>query len=117
MNISYEYYKTFCIVAESKSITEAAKRLNISQPAITKTIKLLESELNSVLFYRKHSGMSLTLEGERLYSYIKPIILQLDDTKNIMNEIVNKGKTNIRIGTSITVLRSFLIKYIKKIYA
>ena len=114
MNISYEYYKTFCIVAESKSITEAAKRLNISQPAITKTIKLLESELNSVLFYRKHSGMSLTLEGERLYSYIKPIILQLDDTKNIMNEIVNKGKTNIRIGTSITVLRSFLIKYIKK---
>lgn len=114
MNISYEYYKTFCIVAESKSITEAAKRLNISQPAITKTIKLLESELNSVLFYRRHSGMSLTLEGERLYSYIKPIILQLDDTKNIMNEIVNKGKTNIRIGTSITVLRSFLIKYIKK---
>lgn len=46
MNINFEYFKVFCQVAESKSITEAANQLNISQPAITKTIKLLEEELN-----------------------------------------------------------------------
>lgn len=114
MNISFEYYRAFCSVAESKSITEAAKRLNISQPAITKTIKILESEIDSTLFYRTHSGMTLTPEGEKLYAYIKPIILQLDETKNMMSEIISNGKTNIRIGTSITVLRSFLIEYIKK---
>ncbi len=113
MNISFEYYRAFCSVAESKSITEAAKRLNISQPAITKTIKILESEIDSTLFYRTHSGMSLTPEGEKLYAYIKPIILQLDETKNMMSEIISNGKTNIRIGTSITILRSFLIEYIK----
>ena len=114
MNISFEYYRSFCFVAESKSITEAAKRMNISQPAITKTIKILESEIDSTLFYRNHNGMVLTPEGEKLYAYIKPIILQLDETKNMMSEIISNGKTNIRIGTSITVLRSFLIEHIKK---
>lgn len=113
MNISFEYYQTFCVVAESKSITEAANKLNISQPAVTKTIKILESEIDSILFYRTHSGMILTSEGEKLYTYIKPIMLQLNDTKNMMNEMVKNNKTNIRIGTSITILRSFLIKYIK----
>lgn len=114
MNISFEYYKTFCTVAESKSITEAAEKLLISQPAITKTIKILESEIGSSLFSRSHSGIKLTTEGDRLYSYVKPLILQLDETKNIIDEIVSDGKMNIRIGTSITVLRMFLIEYIKK---
>lgn len=114
MNISFEYYRAFCFVAESKSITEAAKRMNISQPAITKTIKILESEIDSTLFYRNHNGMTLTPEGEKLYTYIKPIILQLDETKNMMSEIISNGKTTIRIGTSTTILRSFLIEYIKK---
>ena len=114
MNISFEYYKTFCMVAESKSITEAANKLKISQPAITKTIKILETEIGSSLFNRYHNGIKLTNEGERLYAYIKPLILQLDETKNVMDEIISDGKMNIRIGTSITVLRMFLIEYIKK---
>lgn len=113
MNISFEYYRVFCTVSECKSITNASKKLNISQPAITKTIKILESEINSTLFYRTHNGMTLTSEGEKLYAYIKPIILQLDETKNMMSEIITNGKTNIRIGTSITVLRFFLIDFIK----
>ena len=114
MDISFEYYKTFCIVAESKSITEAAEKMLISQPAITKTIKILEKNIGSSLFNRTHSGIKLTEEGERLYTYIKPIILQLDETKNVMNEIISNGKMNIRIGTSVTVLRLFLIEFIKK---
>lgn len=114
MNISFEYYKTFCIVAESKSITEAGEKLMISQPAITKTIKILENEIGSSLFNRSHNGIKLTSEGERLYAYVKPLILQLDETKNVIDEIISDGKMNIRIGTSITVLRMFLIEYIKK---
>ena len=113
MDISFEYYRTFCVVAESKSITEAAEKMLISQPAITKTIKILEKNIGSSLFNRTHSGIKLTEEGERLYTYIKPLILQLDETKNVMNEIISDGKMNIRIGTSITVLRLFLIEFIK----
>ena len=93
MNLNFEYYKTFCVVAESKSITEASQKLLISQPAISKTMKLLEEELNKVLFNRTHNGIILTKEGESLYSYIKPIILQFNNTKNMLNNLVENGKT------------------------
>jgi len=114
MQVNFEYYKTFCVVAESKSITEASKKLYISQPAITKTIKLLENILGFSLFERTNRGIILTEEGTKLYAHIKPLILQIDDTKNIMNDVLLDGKTNIRIGTSITVLKLFLLDYIKK---
>ena len=112
MNINFDYFKVFCQVAESKSITEAANQLNISQPAITKTIKLLEEELNTSLFYRKHSGSFLTEEGQNLYNYIKPLILQVNEAPNIVKNIDNI--ITIRIGTSITVLRYFLIDKIRE---
>ena len=47
-----ELYKIFVIVAEEKSITKASIKLNISQPAVTKHIKNLESELDTILFER-----------------------------------------------------------------
>lgn len=113
MNINFENLRVFCTVAESKSITEATQKLHVSQPAITKTIKMLEDELKTILFYRSHYGMQLTKDGNKLYSYIKPLILQVDDTKNIMGEMLNDEKINLRIGTSNTILRSFLIDYIR----
>ena len=108
MNISFEYYRAFCFVAESKSITEAAKRMNISQPAITKTIKILESEIDSTLFYRNHNGMSLTPEGEKLYTYIKPISASEAKRKYGINintkegiEIIKKDGTSRLAGEDI----------------
>ena len=44
MNISYDLYKTFYIVANCSTMTEASKKLMISQPAVTKAIKNLESQ-------------------------------------------------------------------------
>ena len=45
MNINFELYRVFCVVAECKNITRAAEQLHISQPAISKSIKSLEEQL------------------------------------------------------------------------
>lgn len=45
MNINFELYRIFYAVANNKNITKASKELNISQPAISKSIKILESQL------------------------------------------------------------------------
>ena len=50
-NINFEFYKVFYYVAKYKNITKASEILLVSQPAITQTIKKLESELNYTLFY------------------------------------------------------------------
>ena len=70
-NINLNLYRIFYCVAKEKSITKASKKLFISQPAISKSIKKIESDLNTVLFIRNLNGVSLTEQGKVLYFYIE----------------------------------------------
>ena len=53
MNISLDLLRTFKIVAQSGSISKAAKKLCLTQPSITKSIRKLENQLNIILFVRE----------------------------------------------------------------
>lgn len=70
MNISYDYYRVFYYVAKYKSFTAAAKVLMNNQPNLTRMIKKLEYELGCTLFIRQRHGISLTPEGQKLYSHV-----------------------------------------------
>ena len=70
MNINYEYYKVFYYVAKYKSFTAAARVLFNNQPNITRMMKKLEEEIGCSLFIRQRHGVSLTPEGEKLYSHV-----------------------------------------------
>lgn len=52
MNIDFELYRIFYVVANHGNITRASEELNISQPAISKAIKNLEEQLGGQLFVR-----------------------------------------------------------------
>ena len=69
MNISQIKY--VLEVAKSSSISKAATRLYISQPALSTSIKELEEELGIVLFERTSKGIRLTDEGREFVSYAK----------------------------------------------
>ncbi len=56
--------KNFLIVCENKSISHAAKLKGISQPTLTESIKRLERDMGSSLFYRSKKGVSLTSIGK-----------------------------------------------------
>ena len=108
----------FIEVADRGSITKASERLYISQPAITKSIKQLESELGGKLFERKNRGVELTAEGRHIYEKVKPLLKELDSVYDYFSS-VNKLKTGVlRIGTTtsnITILFSgALNKFINK---
>ena len=66
MNINLELYKIFYIEAIYKSFSESAKKIYISQPAITQRINNLEKQLDCKLFYRMANGVKLTEDGEKL---------------------------------------------------
>ena len=89
-NINFELYKVFCEVANEKSISKAAEKLLISQPAVTQSIKTLEDQLGGKLFIRTPKGVILTNEGEELYKYIS-IRLMLNILGNVL--IYNDGYT------------------------
>lgn len=66
--------RLFYVVAQEGNLTRAANRLNISQPALSKSIADFEDRLNVKVFYRVRHGMELTPQGERLYAYAKKVI-------------------------------------------
>lgn len=72
MLTSLDYYRIFYYVAKYRNFTRAADVLLTSQPTVTRTVKNLENDLGCRLFVRNKRGVTLTSEGELLYSYIAP---------------------------------------------
>ncbi len=114
MNVNYELYKIFFVVANSNTITEAAKKLFISQPAITKSIKNLEKQLNVTLFIRNTKGTKLTKEGKEFYKQIKPAIEQLLIAEQKLSLKQDKKRKKLTIGISDTFLQQYIAKALKK---
>lgn len=97
--VNFELYRIFAIVANEGNLTRASEILHISQPAVTKHIKNLESELQVNLFKRNKYGMELTDKGQALYNEIKDSILLLTNVENKFKEI-----RNINLGSHVTML-------------
>lgn len=100
-NINLNTLKYFYEIANAKNITKASENLNISQPALTKALKQLESDLNTKLFIRSKKGVILTEAGEILYDYTKSTLTNLFSTLNVINQDKNKGG-HLYIGATTT---------------
>ena len=112
MNINFELYKVFYEVANAKSITKGAQNLNISQPAVTQSIKTLEDELNGKLFTRTQKGVELTHEGKELYKYIKEGMTYFINGKNKFDALKSLETGVLNIGSSTSIAENYLIKYL-----
>lgn len=76
MNINQLKY--FVVVANQESITKASNILYVSQPAVSKTIKQLEDELDTKLFDRTGRTLKLNRAGKLFYSYVNDSLEELD---------------------------------------
>ena len=114
MNIDFELYRIFYVVANNLNITKAASELNISQPAISKSIKSLEEQLGGQLFLRTTKGVVLTKEGENFYKYIKQAIEFISSAENNFTDAINLETGTIKIGISTTLTKEILILYLKQ---
>lgn len=116
MDINFELYKVFYFVAKTKSFSEAAKRLYISQSAISQSIKTLEEKLGQKLFIRSTKKVELTKEGEILFKHIEPAVKLITKGENQIIENLSKVGSQIRIGASDTICRYFLVDCINKLH-
>ena len=90
--------KYFMAVAEFKSFTKATKQLYVSQPALTKAIRSLESELEVPLLIYSNKSMELTSYGELLYAYCRPLLIQFEEIKNSIRGQASLQRGRLRIG-------------------
>lgn len=99
MEIDFELYRVFCIVAECGNLSKAAEKLYISQPAVTQSIKKLEENLKGKLFFRTSKGVNLTDEGKKFYQYIKNSVDIMNNAENKFSQYTNLEEGDIKIKT------------------
>ena len=98
-----EYFR---VIAETESIHEAARRLNMSQPPLSYQLKQLEAELNVTLFERTRQGVRLTEAGKLLYDRSANL---LEYVKSTELEVAKVGKKRVlRLGITPTTVATIM---------
>lgn len=113
MDINLESYKVFYYVASTGSFSEAAKKLFISQSAVSQSIKNLEQKLATPLFARTSKMVQLTAAGEILYSSVEPAMSLISQAETKLTNAGTLTGGQIHIGASDTICRYFLVPYLK----
>ena len=106
-------YRIFYFVSNTENISRAAKELYISQPAISKSIQKLEENLGVKLFERSSRGVTLTPEGELLYTHVKSAFETLSLGEDRLRRSIALGVGNLTIGASATLCKYVLLPYLK----
>ena len=97
-NINLNLYKVFYDVAKYGSFSKAAEFTFTTQSAISKSIKKLEDELETQLFYRNNNGIELTEKGTELLFYVEKSYGNILTAERLMLESENLERGNLRIG-------------------
>lgn len=95
-------------IAEAGSLRQAGRNLNISQSALTKSVRLLEEELGVILLRRDSHGVAATASGDALIRRAKFIEIELQSARAEVQAIEDARIGDVRVSASPTVAVSLL---------
>ena len=116
MNDPTGKYRTFLAVADAGSVSEAARRLFVSQPAVSAEIAALEGMLGVRLFVRSRRGVRLTEAGETLLRHVRSAFTMLAAGEERLRELAGLARGTLRIGASDMTLRFYLLSPIAEFH-
>ncbi|WKN19779.1 LysR family transcriptional regulator [Azotobacter vinelandii] len=90
--------EAFVQAAETRSFTEAGRRLGVSSSAIGRSVARLEEDLDVRLFHRSTRAITLTAEGELFLERCYRIFSELDVAKNELSQAAGKPQGRLRVG-------------------
>lgn len=114
MDINFELYKVFYTVAKSGSFSAAARKLYISQSAVSQSVRNLEESTGSVLFVRGPRSVKLTAVGEMLFSHVDQAYNLFKAAEGKMREMQSFNLGEVKIGVGDTILRYLLLPLLQK---
>jgi DNA-binding transcriptional LysR family regulator len=98
MDVDTRLLRYFAAVAAEGNLTHAAERLFVSQPALTRQIKQLESQLGVPLFTRSQAGMTLTAAGQALADTVPAVLAGLDQALQKTKTAASRAARILRVG-------------------
>lgn len=100
----------FLCLYEEGSMTRAARRLNIVQPALSMQLARLEAELGQQLFIRIPQGLSPTADGHRAYELFAPVLRDLGEARQRLTDRTSTIRGRIATGLIASVASSVLAR-------
>ena len=92
--------RAFLLVAETGSFSQAAERLHLTQPAVSKRVALLEEQLGTGLFDRIGRNISLTEAGSALLPHAKAVEQELHAAQQSVRDLAGEVAGQLRLATS-----------------
>lgn len=108
--------RAFVEVARQGSIRGASRMLNMSQPALSKSIQELEEGLAAQLFFRRSKGVTLTDAGESFYQHASLILEELRAAQEEIRQRQGQLAGQINIGMGASISRSLMPAVISRFH-
>lgn len=115
-NINLNLYKVFYDVAKNGSFSKTAEFTYTTQSAVSKSIKKLEEQLGTQLFYRKPHGVELTENGKELLYYVEKSYGNIQIAERLLTETDNLDRGKLNIGLPSYISSFFFFDKIKNFY-
>ncbi|TDF62168.1 LysR family transcriptional regulator [Cupriavidus sp. L7L] len=117
MTLDLRQIQAFLAVCEHRSLGRAAAHLNLTQPALSRTIQRLEAQLGAPLFERYSTGMVLTAYGEALLPHATLLRHEADHAIEAVRALRGLASGTIRVGAVASVVSGVLPQAIEAVLA
>lgn len=101
--------ETYVSVVEAGSFSGAARRLNLGQPAVSKSIAQLEAHLGTRLLLRSTRGLTPTDAGQRFYEHAKRIIDEANEAEQAVRDSSVSLTGRLRVSAAVTFARLHIL--------
>lgn len=109
--------RTFYVVVQAGSFTQAGENLSLSQSAISRQILGLEESLQAPLFHRHPRGLIMTEQGEILYAAVKEIFAKLAMTESLITENKEQPQGMLKVTTTVAFGALWLVPHLNEFMA
>ena len=106
------HLRLFRAVATDGTLTGAARRLNLSQSALSTQVRALEASLGHALFERRGRGLVLTEAGRIALDHAEAIFRAAEDLTTTLRE-TGRGRRALRVGALATLSRNFQMQFVR----
>ncbi|QFT85209.1 HTH-type transcriptional regulator TfdS [Halomonas sp. THAF12] len=99
--MDFKQLRYFMAVVEEGSISAAAKRIPLAQPALTRQLKLLEEAVGAELLVRSRQGIRLTAAGEAFHREVQRLLGEFEQAKRNAQRIADGQMGQLRLGVTV----------------
>jgi DNA-binding transcriptional LysR family regulator len=106
--VQFQQLSYFVAVARTRHFTRAAELTGVSQPSLSKQIRVLENSLGTPLFVRNRGGIELTSAGEALLPHAQRILIDVESAERTVHEVATLRRGRVRMGATPSLCEGLL---------